>query len=90
MARSLPALCFAALMALPAPALAQSQAELFVARELPRYVPDVEVNDLTGAQVAALYVILTSEDDNGAIRREARSVIYGIGNLLYGRPRRFP
>lgn len=86
------ALTLAIVAAVPAAqAQGSSQLSLFVERELPRFVPEADVSTLSSHQIAALYLILTSDRSAIATRGEARSVIYGLGNLLTGTGvRRFP
>lgn len=62
----------ALLIALPAAAPASSQLRANVAREMPHYVPGVDVSRLSSSQLAAIYSIMhsprTHSDKIGSIR----------------------
>ncbi|MEJ6395633.1 hypothetical protein V8J82_20410 [Gymnodinialimonas sp. 2305UL16-5] len=72
------------------PGSANSQIERYVARELPGVVPDVDLSTLSPHQIRSLYMLLSSEESTGTRRREARSIIYGLGRVFQGLPRQFP
>lgn len=56
-----------------------------VARELPRYAPDVDPATLSTGQLAALHVVLHSNRSHSEIRAQVRSIIGGLDVLLFGR-----
>jgi len=62
----------------------------YVAQELPRYVPDVDISTLSQHQISSLYLILQRSDSASTIRGEARSIIYGLGRIFAGGARAFP
>jgi len=78
-------LALAALIALPAPFASadtpNGQIYALVSRELPDYVNDVDVSQLSQHQLASIYMIMHSSDSAGERTAMIRSIIGGRFSL---------
>ena len=76
------AACLAAtLLAMAAPATAASQLDRLVEHDLRHFQLDVDVQDLTSGQVAALNALFSSNRSHSDKRLMARSIIGGRNSL---------